>query len=113
MDNKEIGIRALDMQTGLYKYDDSLLDLKIGETMLIGKAASLASHLQGIQVVEEYDALKVLASKLGITSTELVTVLNVLQEVELIRIVGSSRKPEKIEILISVFENAYQSLGEK
>lgn len=113
MDNKDIGIRALDMQTGLYKYNDSLLDLKIGETMLIGKAASLASHLRGIQVVEDYDALKVLASKLGITSTELVTVLNILQEVELIRIVGSSRKPEKIEILISVFEDAYQLLGEK
>ena len=105
MDNKDIGIRALDMQTGLYKYNDSLLDLKIGETMLIGKAASLASHLRGIQVVEDYDALKVLASKLGITSTELVTVLNILQEVELIRIIGSSRKPEKIEILISVFES--------
>lgn len=113
MDNKDIGIRALDMQTGLYKYNDSLLDLKIGETMLIGKAASLASHLRGIQVVEDYDALKVLASKLGITSTELVVVLDTLQEVELIRIVGSSRKPEKIEILISVFEDAYQLLGEK
>lgn len=113
MNNKDIGIRALDMQTGLYKYSDSLLDLKIGETMLIGKAASLVSHLRGIQVVEDYDALKVLASKLGITSTELVTVLDILQEVELIRTVGSVRKPEKIEILISVFENAYQLLGEK
>ncbi len=113
MDNKDIGIRALDMQTGLYKYNDSLLDLKIGETILIGKAASLSSHLRGIQVVEDYDALKVLASKLGITSTELVTVLDILQEVELIRIVGSSRKPQKIEILISVFEDAYQLLGEK
>ena len=113
MENMDNGIRALDMQTGLYIYNDSLLDLKIGETMLIGKAASLASHLRGIQVVEDYDALKVLASKLGITSTELVTVLNILQEIELIRIVGSSRKPEKIEVLISVFEDAYQLLGEK
>ena len=113
MENKDIGIRALDMQTGLYKYNDSILDLKIGETMLIGKAASLASHLRGIQVVEDYDALKVLASKLGITSTELVAVLDILQEVELIRIVGSSRKPEKVEILISVFEDAYELLGEK
>lgn len=39
----------------LYKYNVSLLDLKIGETMLIGKAASLASHLRGIQVIEDYD----------------------------------------------------------
>lgn len=113
MNNKDIGIRALDMQTGLYKYNGGLLDLKIGETMLIGKAASLAAHLQGIQVVEDCDALKVLASKLGITSTELVTVLDILQEIELIRVIGSSRKPKKIEILISVFEDAYQLLGEK
>ncbi len=35
MDNKSIGIRSLDIQTGLYKYIDSILDLKIGETILI------------------------------------------------------------------------------
>lgn len=63
MDNKSIGIRSLDIQTGLYKYDDSILDLKIGETILIGKAASLASHLRGIQVIEDYEALKALASR--------------------------------------------------
>ena len=51
MENKDIGVRALDLQTGLYKYSDGILDLKIGETMLIGKAASLASHLRGIQVI--------------------------------------------------------------
>ena len=113
MEYKDIGIRALDMQTGLYKYSDSVLDLKISETMLIGKAASLASHLRGIQVVEDFDALKVLASKLGITSTELISVLEILQEVELVRVIGSSRKPEKIEVLITAFEDAYQLLGEK
>lgn len=113
MEYKDIGIRALDMQTGLYKYSDSILDLKISETMLIGKAASLASHLRGIQVVEDFDALKVLASKLGITSTELISVLEILQEVELVRVIGSSRKPEKIEVLITAFEDAYQLLGEK
>ena len=113
MENKDIGVRALDMQTGLYKYSDGILDLKIGETMLIGKAASLASHLRGIQVIEDADALRVLASKLGISSTELITVLEILQEVELIRVIGNVRKPEKIEVLISVFEDAYQLLGEK
>ena len=113
MENKDIGVRALDMQTGLYKYSDGILDLKIGETMLIGKAASLASHLRGVQVIEDADALRVLASKLGISSTELITVLEILQEVELIRVIGNVRKPEKIEVLISVFEDAYQLLGEK
>ena len=113
MNNIDIGIRALDIQTGLYQYSDSILDLKISETILIGKAASLASHLRGIQVIEDYDALKVLASKLGISSTELATVLDILQEIELIKIIGSSRNAKKIEVLITVFEDAYQLLGEK
>lgn len=113
MDNIDIGIRALDIQTGLYQYSDSILDLKISETILIGKAASLASHLRGIQVIEDYDALKVLASKLGISATELVTVLDILQEIGFIKIIGSSRKAQKIEVLITMFEDAYQLLGEK
>ena len=113
MDNKSIGIRSLDIQTGLYKYNDSILDLKIRETILIGKAASLASHLRGIQVVEDYEALIVLASKLGISSTELLTVLEILDEIEYIRIIGSKRRPTKIEVLISYFEETYDLLGEK
>ena len=113
INSKDIGVRTLDIQTGLYNYNDSLLDLKISETILIGKAASLASHLRGIQIVDDYEALKVLSSKLGISSTELVTVLDILQEVELIRVIGNTRNPERIEILISVFENAYQLLGDK
>ena len=79
----------------------------------IGKAASLASHLRGIQVVEDYEALIVLASKLGISSTELLTVLEILDEIEYIRIIGSKRRPTKIEVLISYFEETYDLLGEK
>lgn len=113
MDNKSIGIRSLDIQTGLYKYSDPILDLKIGETILIGKAASLASHLRGIQVIEDYEALKALASKLGINATELLSVLEILHEIEYIRIIGNKRKPSKIEVLITIFEETYDLLGEK
>lgn len=113
MDNKSIGIRSLDIQTGLYKYDDSILDLKIGETILIGKAASLASHLRGIQVIEDYEALKALASKLGINATELHSVLEVLHEIEYLRVIGNKRNPTKIEVLITIFEDTYDLLGEK
>ena len=35
MENRNIGIRSLDIQTGLYKYNDPILDLKIGETIVI------------------------------------------------------------------------------
>lgn len=113
MDNKSIGIRSLDIQTGLYKYNDSILDLKIGETILIGKAASLASHLRGIQVIEDYEALKALAGKLGINATELHSVLEILNEIEYLRILGNKRKPSKIEVQITVFEDTYNLLGEK
>jgi hypothetical protein len=70
MDNRCIGLRSLDMQTGLYRFNDPILDVKIAETIIIGKAASLA-YLRGIQVIEDYEALKALASKLGISATEL------------------------------------------
>ena len=113
MDNKSIGIRSLDVQTGLYKYNDPILDLKIGETILIGKAASLASHLRGIQVIEDYEALKALASKLGINATELLSVLEILDEIGYIRVNGNKRKPTKIEVLITIFEDTYDLLGEK
>lgn len=113
MENRNIGIRSLDIQTGLYKYSDPILDLKIGETILIGKAASLASHLRGIQVIEDYEALKALASKLGINATELHSVLEILHEIEIVRIIGNKRKPSKIEVLITIFEETYDLLGEK
>ena len=113
MNNEYIGIRALDMQTGLYKYNDPILDLKISETILIGKAASLASHLRGLQVIEDYEALKALASKLGINATELLSVLDILEEIEYIRVIGSKRNPTKIEVLITIFEKTYELLGEK
>jgi hypothetical protein len=113
MDNKNIGIRSLDVQTGLYKFNDPILDLKIGETILIGKAASLASHLRGIQVIEDYEALKALAGKLGINATELLSVLEILDEIEYVRIIGNKRKPTKIEVLISIFQETYDLLGEK
>lgn len=113
MDNKSIGIRSLDIQTGLYKYNDPILDLKIRETILIGKSASLASHLRGIQVIEDYEALIALASKLGINATELNSVLEVLHEIGYLRVIGSKRKPSKIEVLITMFEDTYNLLGEK
>lgn len=113
MNNSNIGIRSLDIETGLYKFNDPILDLKLAETLLIGKAASLASHLRGIQVIENYDSLKALAGKLGINATELVSVLQILQEIEYIRVVGSKRNPTKIEVLITAFENTYNLLGEK
>lgn len=97
----------------MYKYDDSILDLKIGETILIGKAASLASHLRGIQVIEDYEALKALTSKLGINATELHSVLEVLHEIEYLRVIGNKRNPTKIEVLITIFEDTYDLLGEK
>ena len=78
---------------------------------MIGKSASLASHLRGIQVIEDYEALIALASKLGINATELNSVLEVLHEIGYLRIIGSKRKPSKIEVLISMFEDTYNLLG--
>ncbi len=112
MDNMQIGVRALDIHSGLYTYQDEIIDLKLRNTILIGKAASLASHLRGVQVVEKFDGLIVLASKLGISSTELQPVLEILHEIEYINIIGPKRNPTRIEVLISKFDTTFDRLGE-
>ena len=112
MENIQIGVRTLDIHSGLYNYQDEIIDLKLRNTILVGKAASLASHLRGVQVVEKFDGLIVLASKLGISSTELQPVLEILDEIEYIKIIGPKRNPLKIEVLINKFDTAFDRLGD-
>ncbi|MBC9786565.1 hypothetical protein H1S01_19100 [Heliobacterium chlorum] len=113
MKNVDIGARTLDIYSGLYLYNDTLLDINLGSTILIGKAASLASHLRGVQVIDSFEGLVALAGKLRITSVELPQVLQILDEIRYINIVGPKRKPDKIEVLIDRFEVTYDRLGEK
>lgn len=113
MQASDIGVRTLDIQSGLYKFQDPLIDLKLRRTILIGKAASLASHLRGLQVIENYEGLITLASKLGISSIELEKVLEILNEIEYIRTIGSTDQPDRVEVLLSKFQTTYERLGEK
>ncbi|WP_026679362.1 hypothetical protein [Fictibacillus gelatini] len=113
MKKSEIGVRTLDIQSGLYKYQDALIDLKLRKTILIGKAASLASHLRGVQVIENFEGLITLASKLGISAIELEKVLEILDDIRYINIIGSKDQPDRIEVLLSKFQTTYERLGEK
>lgn len=112
MKNIQIGVRALDIHSGLYSYQDEIIDLKLRNTVIIGKAASLASHLRGVQVVEKFDGLIVLASKLGISAAELQPVLEILNDIEYVKIIGPKWNPTKIEVLISKFDTTFDRLGE-
>ncbi|OMI24845.1 hypothetical protein BTA31_20800 [Bacillus haynesii] len=112
INNKQIGVRSLDIQTGLIGYQDPYLDLNLRQTILIGKCASLASHLRGIHVIENFDGLVVLASKLKIQFAELISILNILEDIRYIRIKGSKNRPSKIEVLLDKFDTTYERLGE-
>lgn len=109
----DIGVRSHDIQSGLYKYQDALIDLKLRKTILIGKAASLASHLRGIQVIDNYEGLITMASKLGITSIELEKVLEILNDIEYVRTIGSTDQPDRVEVRLNTFQTTYERLGEK
>lgn len=113
MQNAEIGVRSLDIQSGLYRFNDSLIDIKLRKTTSIGKAASLATHLRGLQVIENYDGLIALASKLGISAIELESILSTLDEIEYVRVIGSKQNPDRVEVLLSNFQTTYERLGEQ
>jgi hypothetical protein len=82
-------------------------------TLLIGKAGSLASHLKGLNYVDDIKALTYLAAELGITGFELKYVLKELEEVDFATIVGTESKIKRIELRIPEFRDGYEDLGER
>ena len=108
-----IGIRSQEFQEGLKGVDFELKEMHMETTLLIGKTASLATHLKGLDYIENYQGLKALASQLGITSTELRPVLKELQEVDFASVVEQGSKIKRIELRIPELRDGYKDLGER
>lgn len=109
----KIGIRCQDIQHGLRDVQASgpLIDLQ--NTLLIGKCATLAMHLKGLNYIDNIRALKYMAGELGVTSFEFEPVLKELQEIEFIRILKSAHDIRKIEISIPELRTGYEDLGKR
>jgi len=82
-------------------------------TLLIGKAASLAMHLRGLLYIDDYDQIKYAAASLGILALELPQVLKELEEVDFISIVRSGDTIRRIDIRVPQFRSGYNDLGER
>ena len=82
-------------------------------TLLTGKVASLATHLKGLNYVDDLQALTFLAAELGISGIELTYVLNELQEVDFATVIRSGTTTKRIELRIPELRNSYESLGER
>jgi hypothetical protein len=113
LDPSRIAIRAQEFHEGLR--DVAAFGPKerhLRNTLTVGKAGVLASHLKGLDHVDSPEALYSLAAELGINGTELEVVLRVLQDVDFATVVGSESDFTRVELRVPELRNSYADLGE-
>lgn len=88
-------------------------EVKFKNTLLIGKAASLAMHLRGLLYIDQMEQLEYAAASLGITSLELPVILNELEVVDFVRIVKSGGQAKRIDVRVPEFRSGYADLGQR
>ncbi|MGJ7903299.1 hypothetical protein [Lysobacter sp. 1R34A] len=108
MDKKELAIRCHEIQTGLAtKVVDDFEQLT-----LVGSAVRLALHIQGLPTIE-YEKLKLVASHfLDISPLALKPVLELLAEVEFVRLATSGKTIDKVVPDVPYYESLYDTIGE-
>ncbi len=113
--NHVIGIRAQDFHEGLKEVGGlAQKDIYFRKTLRIGKAAALAMHLKGLNVVADHEALVAMCSILGIGADEMLPVIRELQEISFIRsarIDGDVVK--RLELSIPELRDGYADLGQR
>lgn len=108
MNNRELAVRCHEIQAGLaHKVVDDFCQLT-----LIGSAVRLALHIQGLPTIE-YEKLKLVASHfLGISPLALRPVLEMLEEIEFVKLATSGKTIEKVVPDVPYYENLYDTIGE-
>ncbi|UGX89972.1 hypothetical protein G6321_00029430 [Bradyrhizobium barranii subsp. barranii] len=107
----------MSLETAEFAYDlhAGLSTLQVPEfdqLQIIGMAATLAVNIKGLGDIEYEVLRKVSDHFMSIPSYALKPVLEVLAEVEFIRIFKTGKTIEKITPNIPVFENVYSGIGE-
>lgn len=102
-----LSIRSQDIQTGLQDHQ-----VPYFETIpLVGIAARLAIHIRGQDAIE-YDLLKELAVHLfGVPRWGFQNVLEVLEEVEYVRVIGQKSAERRVIPQVPYFNNLYEGLS--
>lgn len=109
-----IGLRAQEFHEGLKEFASfAPKEMHMHATILIGKVASLATHLKGLNYVEDYKALVGLSSQLGISNIELGPILRELQEIDFATVVEAGSQIKRVDLRIPELRNGYETLGER
>ncbi|MCA9806003.1 MAG: hypothetical protein KC777_28740 [Cyanobacteria bacterium HKST-UBA02] len=110
-----VGLRSHDFHEGLrYIVDSRTKDAFFNNTVIIGKAATLAMHLRdlGALYIPEME-LRCAASMLGIGGGELDRVLSELEEVDFITVVRAGTSIKRIELRVPQLRSGYEELGSR
>jgi hypothetical protein len=116
MNVRDRALRSQDIQSGLQGLQDvpDLIEAELDTTILTGMAARLATHIRGADVFEEeaIPRLKCVAMSLGIQSTLLPLVLDILQEAEFVDVKrGTGKAIKVVRESIPTHGDLYQALG--
>jgi hypothetical protein len=113
VDAEFTGLRCQDVNLGLRSGEtDSWVLSVVDNTQLVGMAADLAGLLRGRNVVENVDALKIVANEaLDIDVQVLPSVLTVLEECGFIEIARTGPRISQIIETIPAFRSLYPELG--
>lgn len=108
MDKKEIAVRCHEIQTGLAR--KVVPDFE--QLTLVGSAVRIALHIQGLPTIE-YEKLKLVASHfLDISPLALRSVLQLLAEVEFVKLATSGNTIDKVVPNVPYYEILYETIGE-
>jgi hypothetical protein len=93
MDSRSVGLRAQDVYAGLQTVDQTsgLIAAELGDTRLTGMAATVASNIRGVDVINDVQVLTIIAAQeWGIDSFALPRVLEALEDVGYVTLLPTS-----------------------
>lgn len=108
MDKKELAVRCHEIQSGLAS---KIVD-DFEQLTLVGSAVRLALHIQGLPTIE-FEKLKLVASHfLSIQPLALRPVLELLAEVEFVKLATTGKTIDKVVPNVPYYESLYETIGE-
>ena len=113
IDHLKIGLRSQDIQTSVQDVNLGALNAETKNIRLVGMVERLAIHIRGADVIDNYKKLEYIASQFGIDSLGVLpNVLEVLEELEWVRVSKKGSVIKKVEESVPYFSDIYSTAGE-
>jgi len=112
---RELAIRAQDVEAGFSGLKDlpTFASAEFKNTILVGRAARLAAHIQGAEVFEESGVkrLEYVAASLGIEPVSLPLVLRLLEEADMVTVRERAGEIDRVLENVPRFADLHSKLG--